>query len=69
MLELMEETDPVVLLREMAHPVADKRRGSRQPGKRDDCGGDEQVWKLWKALHGGGKHRAGGDEPKPLLNC
>lgn len=57
----MTQTDPIVLLGEIGPRL--KNRQSQRSTKKDECGGDKDVWRVWKALTEGKKNREAGDTP------
>ena len=59
----MAETDPVALFAELSAQLHERRLRENRPQKKRDCGNDNEVWRLWKALHEGGKHRDADDVP------
>jgi ATP-dependent helicase/nuclease subunit A len=57
----MTETDPIVLFGEIAPRL--RARQSQKSRKGRECGGDKDVWRVWKALTEGEKNRDAGDTP------
>ena len=57
----MTETDPIVLFAEIAPRL--RARQSQKSRKGRECGGDNDVWRVWKALTDGEKNRDAGDTP------
>ena len=61
MAEWMTVTDPVVLFAELAPRLEERLR--QRTTKKDECAGDKDVWRVFKALRDGDKDREDGGPP------